>query len=166
MRIYIKRGTLAQERADAIINPANGTGAMASGIGAALKNTGSGSIEKDAKAQAPIPLGTAVLTLGYNLGAAHVIHAVTTSRIVEEAKLENIRAALNAALALAEQHGFVTLIIPGLGNSIGQSKKDAVAKAMVEALRIFPAKSLQEILLMPQDGEMEKAFNAALRSTT
>ena len=162
MRIYLKRGSIAQERADAIVHPANSTGAMASGIGAALKNSGSASIEKDAKGQAPIPIGTAVLTSGYNLGAAHVLHAVTTTRIVEEAQVENIRKALHAALALAEQHGFVTLIVPGMGNSIGQAKKDAVAKVMVEELRAFPAQSLQEILLMPQDSEMEKAFHVAL----
>lgn len=164
MHLYLKRGNIAQERADALVYPANSTGAMASGIGAALKNTGSASIEKDAKTQAPIPLGTAVLTLGYNLSATHVIHAVTTTRIVEEAQVENIRKALHAALTLAEQHKFVTLIVPGMGNSIGQMKKDAVAKVTVETLRAFPAQSVREILLMPQDSEMEKAFHAALQS--
>ena len=163
MNLYLKRANILQERVDAIVNPTNSTGAMASGIGAAMKNTGSGSIEKDAREQAPIAIGTAIVTPGYNLAAQHVIHSPTTSRVVEQAQVENVRKATRAALECAEQHQFVSLAFPGMGNSIGQVQKDAVAIAMVEVIRSFSPHSLQEVLLIPQDSEMEKAFERALK---
>lgn len=164
MRIYLKRCNILQERVDAIVNPANSTGAMASGIGAAIKNAGSGSIEKAAREQAPIAIGTAILTPGYNLAAAHVIHAPTTNRVVEEVKVENIRLAVRAALAIAEHHQFVSLSFPGMGNLIGQVKHDAVAEAMVDELTNFKPNSLQEIIVVPQDHVMEAAFRKALHA--
>lgn len=163
MNLYLKRGNMLQERVDAVVYPANSTGAMASGIGAAMKNVGSANIEQDARAQAPIAIGTALVTPGYKLAAAHVIHAPVTTRVVEETQIENIRIAVRAAMACAEQHGFSSIAFPGMGNSLGQAKKDAVAQAMVAELRSFPAAHVREVLLMPQDSEMEAAFHRALQ---
>lgn len=166
MNIYVKRSNILHERVDAIVNPANSTGAMAAGISAAMKNVGSATIEKDARAQAPIAIGTAVITAGYNLAAAYVIHAPVTTRIVEEAQLESIRRATHSALACAEQRGFTSIAFPGMGNSLGQAKEDAIAQAMVAVIRAFPAMAIQEVLLMPQDSEMEAAFRKALQGGT
>ena len=67
MAIIIEKGDLTQVKCDVIVNPANSSGYMGGGVAGAIKRAGGSIIEKQAIAQAPIPVGEAVITTGGNL---------------------------------------------------------------------------------------------------
>ena len=73
--VAVERGDITTWEVDAIINAANTTLAMGTGVAAAIKRKGGVLIEEEALRQAPIEVGEAVLTPGGNLAATHVIHA-------------------------------------------------------------------------------------------
>ncbi|HLC67058.1 MAG TPA: macro domain-containing protein [Candidatus Nanoarchaeia archaeon] len=165
MKIYLKRSNILHERVDALVNPTNSTGAMASGISAAIKNAGSATIEKDSRAQAPIAVGAAVLTLGYQLPAAHVIHVATTTKVVEPATAQNVELALAAALRLADERNFSSLAVPYLGNNIGPVQKEEIARAMLSALHAYQGQAIQEVFLIAHDVATEAMFRKLMQSS-
>ena len=73
--VAVERGDITDLEVDAIVNAANTTLAMSTGVAAAIKRKGGVLIEEEAMSQGPIEVGEAVLTPGGNLPATHVIHA-------------------------------------------------------------------------------------------
>jgi len=73
--IAIERGDITDWEVDAIINAANSTLSMGTGVAGAIKRKGGVIIEEEAMRQGPVEVGEAVLTTGGNLAATHVIHA-------------------------------------------------------------------------------------------
>jgi len=73
--IAIERGDITDWEVDAIINAANTTLVMGTGVAGAIKRKGGVIIEEEALRQGPVEVGEAVLTTGGNLAATHVIHA-------------------------------------------------------------------------------------------
>ena len=72
--VAVERGDITNLEVDAIVNAANTTLAMSTGVAAAIKRKGGVLIEEEAMSQGPIEVGEAVLTPGGNLAATHVIH--------------------------------------------------------------------------------------------
>ena len=60
-----------------MVNAANSELWMGTGVAGAMKRKGGVVIEEEALRQGPIEVGEAVLTVGGNLPAIHVIHAAT-----------------------------------------------------------------------------------------
>src|SRR2546429_7988133 len=73
--ISIERGDITDWEVDAIINAANSTLSMGTGVASTIKRKGGVIIEEEAMRQGPVEIGEAVLTTGGNLAATHVIHA-------------------------------------------------------------------------------------------
>src|SRR5256885_17237699 len=73
--ISIERGDITDWEVDAIINAANSTLSMSTGVASAIKRKGGVIIEEEAMRQGPVEVGQAVLTTGGNLAATRVIHA-------------------------------------------------------------------------------------------
>jgi O-acetyl-ADP-ribose deacetylase (regulator of RNase III) len=72
--VSIERGDITDWEVDAIINAANTSLAMGTGVAGAIKRKGGVIIEEEALRQGPVEIGEAVLTTGGNLAATHVIH--------------------------------------------------------------------------------------------
>src|SRR5262245_59091783 len=79
-RIELWNGDICDLEVDAIVNPANVTLWMATGVGGALKRAGGDEIEFAAVRHGPQPLGTAIVTEAGTLAAKAVIHAVSLDR--------------------------------------------------------------------------------------
>src|SRR5437867_13416454 len=73
--VAIERGDITDWEVDAIVNAANSTLVMGTGVAGAIKRKGGVIIEEEAIRQGPVEVGEAVLTTGGNLAALHVIHA-------------------------------------------------------------------------------------------
>ncbi|HZA83814.1 MAG TPA: macro domain-containing protein, partial [Actinomycetes bacterium] len=73
--VSIERGDITDREVDAIVNAANATLAMGTGVAGAIKRKGGVIVEEEAMRQGPVEVGEAVLTTGGNLPATHVIHA-------------------------------------------------------------------------------------------
>jgi O-acetyl-ADP-ribose deacetylase (regulator of RNase III) len=158
--VVVKQGDITIEHVDAIVNPANSYGTMGGGLALTLKRRGGDVIEEEAVNAAPIPLGSAVATTAGTLKSAYIIHSPTMDEPVRRIGVENIRRSVRAALSCAVGHHLASLAFPGMGTGIGNVRKDAAARAMVEEVKAFLEEddSIEEIRLVALDEELFKSF--------
>jgi len=162
MRIEICRGSLVEAEADAIVNPANGQGRMGGGVAGAIKRAAGQEVEQEAMRQAPIPVGSAVATSGGKLKYAMILHAPTMAAPGEAIPVENVRKATRAALLLADQGEVRTLAFPGMGTGVGRVSPAEAARVMIEEIRAFQARHVQNIVLVDVSAEMVSAWRGWL----
>ena len=79
-RIELWNGDICDLEVDALVNPANVSLWMSTGVSGAIKRAGGDAIEFAAVRQAPVPLGEAIVTPSGTLAAKAVIHAVSLDR--------------------------------------------------------------------------------------
>jgi O-acetyl-ADP-ribose deacetylase len=128
--ISIERGDITDWEVDAIVNAANATLAMGTGVAGAIKRKGGVIIEEEAMRQGPVEVGEAVLSTGGNLVATHVIHgAVMGPDLKTDGEL--IAKTTRAILALAEKHRITSIALPALGTGVGHVPPPVSADAML-----------------------------------
>jgi O-acetyl-ADP-ribose deacetylase (regulator of RNase III) len=162
-KIEIRKGSITTCQVHAIINPANSFGYMGGGVAGVIKKVGGQVIEDEAIAQAPIQVGEAVLTSAGDLICHKVIHAPTMHNPAERTDAHKIFCAAKAALELADNEGFRSIAIPGMGTGVGGLDKKEAAKMIIRAIKQTKFKSIEKILLIDIDGEMISAFNQAVK---
>jgi O-acetyl-ADP-ribose deacetylase (regulator of RNase III) len=162
MKIIVEKGDLTGFEVDAIVNAANSSGRMGGGVAGAIKKRGGASIEKEAVAQAPIPVGEAVITSAGKLTAKHIIHAPTMEKPTQRTSAEKVFRATAAAMKLAEKKGIKSLALPGMGTGVGKVKPEDAAQSMVEAIRAHYGKMPEVVYLVDMNDEMVKAFQKAV----
>ncbi len=162
IRIAICLGDLTALAVDAIVNPANASGAMGGGVAKAIRDSGGRQIEREARARAPIAIGRAALTTASALPCRHVLHAPTMVRSAERSSPDRIRQATLAALRLAEHHKLQRIAFPGMGTGVGKVRKADAARAMIETIRGFGGRHLKGVLLVDRDPKMVEACQRAL----
>ena len=79
-RIELWNGDICDLEVDAIVNAANASLWMSTGVSGEIKRAGGDAIEFAAVRQAPVPLGGAIVTPAGELAARFVIHAVSLDR--------------------------------------------------------------------------------------
>jgi len=163
--IAIERGDITDWEVDAIVNAANSTLAMGTGVAGAIKRKGGVIIEEEAIRQGPIEVGEAVLTTGGNLPATHIIHAAVMGPDLKT-DAEKIAATTRAVLALAAKHRITSLALPALGTGVGHVPAAVSANAMLNAvvahLKGSPTGLKRVIFVLYQD-DAYKAFTDTLK---
>lgn len=162
MDITCLQGSLLDVEAQAIVNAANSHGLMGGGVAGIIRRAAGSQVEDEAREQAPIPVGEAVLTSGGRTRFAGIIHAPTMPEPAMRIPVENVRLATRAALRLADDQGFVSLAIPGMGTGVGRVAPGEAAQGMVEEIRQFQPRSLQSVILVDIDPVMVRAWQVAL----
>src|SRR5262249_36277355 len=152
---------IAAVEADAIANAANDALWMGAGVAGALKRAGGEEIEREAMAQGPIPVGTAVATSAGRLNARYVIHGAVMGQDLRT-NLGLVRETPRACLGLADELGCASLALPAFGTGVGGLSLRDCARAMVEEARSYEPTSLQRVLFSVLDGS---AFEDALEQT-
>ncbi len=132
--IELWNGDICDLEVDAIVNAANLSLWMSTGVAGALKRAGGDAIEFAAVRQAPVPLGGAIVTPAGNLAAKAVIHAVSLDR---ERRTSGpvIEAAVRSAMARAREIGATSIAFPALGTGVGGFPLDEAARITVAAVR-------------------------------
>jgi len=152
--IAIERGDITDWEVDAIVNAANSTLAMGTGVAGAIKRKGGVIIEEEAMRQGPVEVGEAVLTTGGNLAATHVIHAAVMGSDLKTDG-EKITTTTRAVLAL-----------PALGTGVGRVppavSADAMLNAVLAHLKGGPAGLKRVVFVLYQD-DAYKAFTDTLK---
>src|SRR5689334_6691055 len=131
--ISVERGDITDREVDALVNPANTTLTMTTGVAAAIKRKGGVIIEEEAIRQGPVEVGDAILTPGGNLIATHVIHAVVMGPDLKT-DAGVVGRATRAVLAMADKHRLTSIALPALGTGLGHLAPTAAADAMIEAV--------------------------------
>ena len=161
MELEVREGDIATVEADAIANAANNHLWMGSGVAGALMRAGGVEIEREAIAQGPIPVGTAVATTAGSLKARYVIHgAVMGQDLVTDADL--VRRTTRACLELADELGCESLALPAFGTGVGGFPLDECARLMVGEARAFEPAVLHRIVFAVYGEEAARAFETRI----
>lgn len=165
-RIELWNGDICDLEVDAIVNPANLSLWMATGVGGAIKRAGGDAIEFEAVRQAPVPLGGAIVTTAGTLAARAVIHAVSVDRD-RRTNGTIIEAAVRSAMARAREIGATSLAIPALGTGVGGFPLEEAAVITVRTVREELARSpqVETVVFALRGAAAYRAFGDALAAT-
>jgi O-acetyl-ADP-ribose deacetylase (regulator of RNase III) len=133
-RIELWNGDICDLEVDAIVNPANPSLWMSTGVGGALKRAGGDDIEFAAVRQGPVAVGDAIVTHGGTLAAPFVIHAVSLDRD-RRTSAAAIERAVRSAMARARELGVASIAIPALGTGVGGFPLEDGAQVTVATVR-------------------------------
>lgn len=162
LQVRVIQGSILEVDADAIVNAANSYGVMGGGVAGVIKRAAGQEVEDEAKRQAPIPVGTAVVTSGGNTKFKAIIHAPTMPAPATRIPKDNVALALRAALKVADDRGFLSLAIPGMGTGVGGVQHDDAAMLMVKEIREFAPCTLRQVILVDVDPLMVDRWKANL----
>ncbi len=162
-RIELWNGDICELEVDAIVNPANLSLWMATGVGGAIKRAGGDAIEFAAVRQAPVPLGEAIVTQAGKLAARAVIHAVSLDR-ERRTSAPVIEAAARAAMARAREIGATSVAFPALGTGVGGFPLEEAARVTVAAIRdeLERSPGIDHVIFALRGAAAYQAFGAAL----
>ncbi len=165
-RIELWNGDICDLEVDAIVNAANVSLWMSTGVGGAIKRAGGDAIEFAAVRQGPVPLGGAVVTPAGMLAARVVIHAVSLDRD-RRTSAEAIEAAVRSAFARAREHAVTSIAFPALGTGVGGFPLDEAATITVRTIREELAQSpaITHVVCALRGAAAYQAFGAALAAT-
>lgn len=166
-RIELWNGDICDLEVDAIVNPANLSLWMATGVGGAIKRAGGDAIEFAAVRQAPVPLGEAVVTTAGTLAAKAVIHAVSVDHD-RRTSAPIIEAAVRSAMARARDIGATSIAFPALGTGVGGFPLDEAARVTVRTVRDELGRSpgIDHVTFALRGAAAYEAFSAAITETT
>jgi O-acetyl-ADP-ribose deacetylase len=162
-RIELWNGDICDLEVDAIVNAANLSLWMSTGIGGEMKRAGGDAIEFAAVRQAPVPLGGAIVTPAGRLAARAVIHAVSLDRD-RRTSAEVIDRAVRSAIARARDIRAVSVAFPAMGSGVGGFPLDESARVTVRAVREeLPASpTIEHVIFAMRGAAAYQAFEAAL----
>jgi O-acetyl-ADP-ribose deacetylase (regulator of RNase III) len=166
-RIELWNGDICELECDAIVNPANLSLWMATGVGGAIKRAGGDEIEFAAVRQAPVPLGESIVTTAGSLAARAVIHAVSLDH-VRRTSATVIEAAVRSAMARAREMDARSVAFPALGTGVGGFALDEAARVTVETVRdeLERSPGIDHVIFALRGAAAYDAFSAALASAT
>jgi len=163
--IAIERGDITDRDVDAVVNAANSTLAMGTGVAGAIKRKAGVIVEEEAMRQGPVEVGEAVLTTGGNLMATHVIHAAGMGPdLKKDGEKRNVTT--RAVLAIADKHRLSSIAFPALGTGVGHVAPAVCAEAMLtEVTNHLRAggSSLKRVIFVLFQDDAYKAFSETLK---
>ena len=133
-RIQLWNGDICELEVDAIVNPANPSLWMSTGVGQALKAHAGDEVEFAAVRQVPVSVGDAVVTSAGRLAARVLIHAVSLDRD-RRTSGQAIETAIRSAFARAREQDVTSLALPALGTGVGGFPMDDAAAISVATVR-------------------------------
>ena len=164
-RIELWNGDICDLEVDAIVNPANLSLWMATGVGGAIKRAGGDAIEFAAVRQAPVPLGGAIVTTAGSLAAKAVIHAVSLDRD-RRTSGPVIEAAVRGAMARAREIGATSIAFPALGTGVGGFPLDEAARITVQTVRdeLAHSPTIDHVIFALRGAAAYEAFSGAINA--
>lgn len=128
---------------DAVVNAANRQLAPGSGVDGALRAAAGPELTKLTDTMAPIEVGAAVITPGFNAPARHIIHTaapIWTAPGAQGGKVAGLVQCYTSVIKLAGEHGLTSLAFPCLGTgNFGWPRGFACALAITACEEALPA---------------------------
>jgi len=152
-----------QSDMQAVVNSANAKLRTGSGVAGAIHGAAGPEMEAYCHQFAPLAVGKAVLTPGFNLPNAWVIHAVAAS-FINEPKAELILAkALESMMELVNEHGIESLAMPAIGTGVFKCSPELSAEMTARVLAYYQLQgtSLKKVRLCVSTLALKEAFEQA-----
>jgi O-acetyl-ADP-ribose deacetylase (regulator of RNase III) len=165
-RIELWNGDICDLEVDAIVNPANLSLWMSTGVSGAIKRAGGDAIEFAAVRQAPVRLGESIVTPAGSLAARAVIHAVSLDRD-RRSSGPVIEAAVRSAMARAREIEATSVAFPALGTGVGGFPLDEAARITVETVRdeLDRSPGIEHVTFALRGAAAYHAFHDAIEAT-
>jgi O-acetyl-ADP-ribose deacetylase (regulator of RNase III) len=165
-RIELWNGDICDLEVDAIVNAANVSLWMSTGVSGEIKRAGGDAIEFAAVRQAPVSLGSAVFTPAGRLAAKVVIHAVSLDRD-RRTNGEIIDRAVRSAMTVARELRVASIAFPAMGTGVGGFPIDEAARVTVGAVRaeLAGSPSIDHVTFAMRGAAAYEAFETALAET-
>ena len=125
-----------QPDVDALVNSANVNLRFGSGVAGAIHTAAGPELEEYCKRFAPIALGEAVVTPGFNLKNPYVIHARAASYINDEEPEKFLGLAVTNTLRVAQATGIKALAMPAMGTGVFKFPPKLAAEIILKALTV------------------------------
>ena len=154
MPLEIILGDITKLKADAIVNAANAQLKMGGGVSGAIFNAaGPSELQAACDLLAPIQTGQAVITLGFNLPAKHIIHAVGPiyDHYPPKQSEQLLYATYISALKLAFQHDCHHVAFPLISSGIYGYPKAEALQVATQAIKDFLAEHELNVTLVMYD---------------
>ena len=164
LNIEIQHGNLIKVQADAIVNPTNSFGWMGGSSASAIKHIEGPEIEDKVKAKAPLEIGTAVATPAGKLPYKAIIHSPVVISPTDKAQAYNVGLAVQGALFIADEKGFKSIAMPGMGTGVGSFPIKDAAKIMIAEIKKFNPMNLEKVILIDENDELAKAWKEELEN--
>jgi O-acetyl-ADP-ribose deacetylase (regulator of RNase III) len=161
VELELVEGDIAALDVDAVANAANHHLWMGAGVAGAIKRAGGAEIEREAVAQGPIPVGTAVATGAGKLRARWVIHGAVMGQDLQT-NAELVERTTRGCLELADELGARSLALPAFGTGVGGFPLDECAAIMVRVARAHEPRTLGQVVFAVFGDEARRAFERAL----
>lgn len=136
MQIEIKVGNIIkQPDVDALVNSANANLRFGSGVAGAIHTAAGPELEEYCRRFAPIALGNAIITPGFQLPNPYVIHARAASYINDEDPEKYLDLAIAQILHVARMAGVKSLAMPAIGTGVFKFPPELAGSIIVRGLR-------------------------------
>lgn len=166
MEFQVIQGDIAAQSADALVNAANTSLRMGSGVAGALKRAAGSGLPEEALAKGPVDLGGVATTDAYRLDADYVIHAAAMPPGGESTG-ESIRDATQNALAEADALHCESLVVPAIGCGIAGFDFEEGVRIICEVLDRFEPDYLSDVRLIAySDDDFERMRRVASEVAT
>ena len=168
-RIEIVLGDITRLEVDAIVNAANSSLLGGGGVDGAIHRAAGSGLLAECRTLGGCAAGGAKITAGYNLRAAHVIHAVGPvwhDGAQDEAAL--LAACYASSLRLAREHGIGSIAFPAISCGVYRYPVDEAATiALRETLAFLEANELpRKAIFACFDEAVHAAYLAVMRDLT
>ena len=156
----------AQADMQAVVNSANANLRLGSGVAGAIHGAAGPELEAYCRQFAPLAAGKAVLTPGFGLPSAWVIHAVAAS-FINEPKAELILAkALDSVMKLGNEHQIESLAMPAIGTGVfkcpPELSAEMTARFLVDYRQI--GTSLKHVRICVTTKALKDIFEQAIKA--
>ena len=136
MLIFVVQGNIVrQPDCDAIVNSANQNLRAGSGVCGAIYRAAGPELEPNSIQLAPLALGAAVITPGFNLPNRYIIHTRGPRYFSDEDPPGNLEAAMRNTLLVAEQHMLSRIAVPAISMGIFAYPAEEAVPILVQTAR-------------------------------
>lgn len=147
MTVEFVNGDITEQDVDAIVNAANTSLWLGSGVAGAIRSKGGGAIQEECDRIGPIELGGAAITGAGRLKARYVIHAAAME-LGGGVSPQSCWSATVNSLRCAEEKHLASIAFPAIGTGVGGLEVALCARNMLLAVRDFEALSLERVVFV------------------
>jgi len=161
-RITIIQGDIVHQDTEAIVNAANTSLQLGSGVAGAIRRADDGTVQRECDRIGRIALGGAAVTSGGSTGIPWIIHAAGM-HLGGDATVDSVRAAIRNSLLRAKERGIGSVSFPAIGAGVGGLGIEVCARISLEEARNHLAgeTTLREIRFVLFSPDALEAFNRA-----
>lgn len=168
MKIELKISDISRQPPsfDAVVNSANSNLRFGSGVAGAIHTAAGPALEAYCEPLAPLALGKAIITPGFNLANQWVIHVRSAHYLNDDEPEKIMSEALRAVFRQAGERHIKALAMPAIGTGVFKFPPDLAADIIVKAIKNDApslAPELQRVRLCLPSPLIDRAFRVALQ---